>query len=56
MLEKDPAKRITLDEALKHPFFSNLYDNSPSKKSTSSDIENENESDETNSEIFEEFL
>lgn len=24
MLEYDPAKRITLSEALKHPFFSSL--------------------------------
>lgn len=24
MLEYDPAKRITLDAALKHPFFSSL--------------------------------
>ncbi|XP_035016761.2 dual specificity protein kinase CLK4 isoform X2 [Hippoglossus stenolepis] len=38
MLEYDPAKRLSLEQALRHPFFSCFYSKSSSKNSCSSSI------------------
>ncbi|XP_067373765.1 dual specificity protein kinase CLK4-like isoform X1 [Channa argus] len=45
MMEYDPAKRLSLEQALRHPFFSCFYKRSSSKSSSSSSRSNSNKKD-----------